>query len=352
MKIVLTPVVPPSQQQPGTPSAPPPQLPAPVPAPPAVPAASSAPQRPPSKRKRPSAAAGDQRDCAPGYNSGDERAAPPLHHAAPDAGLPVDVALRRRGFEVHRMIPDGNCMFRAVADEVFGDAELHGMVRDQVVDYIVANRDHYSQYIAGEDFASYVRRKRLPREHGNHVELQAVAELYGRPVEVYARSADQPMNVFHGAYALSDVAPMRLLYSNGNHYDAVVDPARPAVGVGLGIPNYKPMPLDLQQTAKAVAESEADDVERALLESVRRDSEMSVSQKDIEQAVMAASRAEYLEKLCAAFGASVAVPAPPANSSAAAAPSSSSPRAAAASAQPPSPTSLALRSPPQNAKRS
>ena len=39
-----------------------------------------------------------------------------------------------------------------------------------------------------EDFNEYLNRKRTDNAHGNHVEMQAISELYNRPVEVYQYS--------------------------------------------------------------------------------------------------------------------------------------------------------------------
>ena len=39
-----------------------------------------------------------------------------------------------------------------------------------------------------EDFASYIRRKRNEHAHGNHIEMQALSEMYNRPIEVYQYS--------------------------------------------------------------------------------------------------------------------------------------------------------------------
>jgi hypothetical protein len=35
------------------------------------------------------------------------------------------------------MTEDGNCLFRAVADQVYGDSELYDLVRQMSVDYMV-----------------------------------------------------------------------------------------------------------------------------------------------------------------------------------------------------------------------
>ena len=41
------------------------------------------------------------------------------------------------------MEQDGNCLFRAVADQVYGDQEMHAVVRSHCMDYIVSKiMDH------------------------------------------------------------------------------------------------------------------------------------------------------------------------------------------------------------------
>lgn len=37
-----------------------------------------------------------------------------------------------------------------------------------------------------EDIDSYVSRKRNNHVHGNHIEIQAISEIYNRPVELYS----------------------------------------------------------------------------------------------------------------------------------------------------------------------
>ena len=40
------------------------------------------------------------------------------------------------------------------------------------------------QYVT-EDFTTYLNRKMMDHCHGNHVEIQAISEMFNRPVEVY-----------------------------------------------------------------------------------------------------------------------------------------------------------------------
>lgn len=67
--------------------------------------------------------------------------------------------LRRvKGLEIRKMAEDGNCLFRAVADQVYGDAEAYDMARQMCVDYMVgfffASSSNLLVYILlGQSFA-------------------------------------------------------------------------------------------------------------------------------------------------------------------------------------------------------
>lgn len=46
-------------------------------------------------------------------------------------------------------------------------------------------RNHFSQFVT-EDFSDYIKRKRCEGVQGNHLELQAISEIYSRAIEIYA----------------------------------------------------------------------------------------------------------------------------------------------------------------------
>jgi hypothetical protein len=52
------------------------------------------------------------------------------------------------------------------------------------MDYMEKERDHFSQFVT-EDFSSYIARKREDKCFGNNIEMQAISEVYCRPIEVY-----------------------------------------------------------------------------------------------------------------------------------------------------------------------
>ena len=133
------------------------------------------------------------------------------------------------------------------------------------------DKEHFSQFITDEPFDQYIERKRKDGVHGNNPEIQAISELFNRPIEVYVpENGASPLNIFHAEYKTSDT-PIRLSYHDGNHYNAVIDPLVPTAGLGLGLPGLQPGLADKMQMSKAITESDrlADqsEFERALKES-------------------------------------------------------------------------------------
>ena len=60
----------------------------------------------------------------------------PLHIEA--MRFPVSIKfLGGQVYEVKRTSEDGNCLFRAVADQVYGDSEAYDLARQMCIDYMV-----------------------------------------------------------------------------------------------------------------------------------------------------------------------------------------------------------------------
>ncbi|KAM7272829.1 hypothetical protein ACFE04_027493 [Oxalis oulophora] len=188
-----------------------------------------------------------------GYNSADEQN--PCYVSSYDdfereRQFEIDIR-RAKGLEVKRMLEDGNCLFRAVADQVYGDSELYDLTRQMCIDYMERERDHFSQFIT-EGFTSYCKRKRRDKVYGNNVEIQALSEMYNRPIHIYSYSTE-PINTFHGSYH-TDTPPVRLSYHHGNHYNSLVDPRRVTVGAGLGFSSLRGQQLPGKESSTSGAE--------------------------------------------------------------------------------------------------
>lgn len=81
-----------------------------------------------------------------GYNSGDEHT-----HERRSGGymqwteqdfqereLEFESTINKKGWFIKKMAEDGACLFRAVADQIYGDQEMHSVLRKLCIDYIVS----------------------------------------------------------------------------------------------------------------------------------------------------------------------------------------------------------------------
>uniref|UniRef100_A0A4W2DQU8 ubiquitinyl hydrolase 1 n=1 Tax=Bos indicus x Bos taurus TaxID=30522 RepID=A0A4W2DQU8_BOBOX len=125
--------------------------------------------------------------------------------------------------------------------------------------------------------------------HGNHIEMQAMAEMYNRPVEVYQYSTE-PINTFHGIHQNED-EPIRVSYHRNIHYNSVVNPNKATIGVGLGLPSFKP---GVSMSLMPIKTSEESWIEQQMLEDKKRATDWEATNEAIEEQV---ARESYLQWL-------------------------------------------------------
>ncbi|VDO67079.1 unnamed protein product [Heligmosomoides polygyrus] len=167
---------------------------------------------------------------------------------------------------------------------------MHGEVRRLCMDYMERNRDHFAPFVA-ENFSSYVARKRQPGQHGNHVELQAISEMFGRPLEIYEYSESERFLFSSRNIPITPLdvnIPIRLSYHGSSHYNSVVDPFAPEVGLGLGLPGY--YSRGANNLRDAMKESEDRSVEQAMLESELALTDIERTEKEISDQVRDSAR--------------------------------------------------------------
>lgn len=188
------------------------------------------------------------------------------------AGDDEDSLLRRKlsetGFELRDMTGDGNCLFRALSDQLYGTAENHGDIRSKVCKYIRENADDFLPFLAddvldhrprdsggkgkgkgkgkrqgGEEdddsggdgsnhqlLESYLRSMQRFGTYGGHLELVAFSRLFGRaiiihqgimPNYVIKASMGDDNDERDGAID-SQNSPVHLAYHRFEHYSSVI----------------------------------------------------------------------------------------------------------------------------------
>ncbi|BGP58082.1 hypothetical protein JCM8202_006217 [Rhodotorula sphaerocarpa] len=112
--------------------------------------------------------------------------------------------LREAGLYAANILGDGNCLFRALADQLYGSPSTHLAIRHEICDYLAANPDRYRLFVDEDSvkggFDGHVREMRQPGTYGTNIELSAFVARYRRPVKVY-----QPNLVY--VMPVEDAAP-------------------------------------------------------------------------------------------------------------------------------------------------
>lgn len=149
-----------------------------------------------------------------------------------------ELAFRMRmsqiGLTIREVIGDGNCLFRAVAHQIFNDENRHAEVRKMCVDHMIEHRDRFEIFCTVK-FDEHIRRMSLSGTWGDDLEIKALEEILDRVFYIYCPDCNHnlmpvPMNVnFSESLSLSpsesvdDDTPVKLSYHGSCHYNSVCD---------------------------------------------------------------------------------------------------------------------------------
>lgn len=127
----------------------------------------------------------------------------------------LDAQLRALSLERRVVEADGNCFFRALADQRYGDEARHAEVRAAVVARVAARRDDFAPFVEDdEDFDAYVERMARDGEWAGHLEVNAATAVLGVGICIHqsgsprwvagAEASDERARTYHVSYEGSD----------------------------------------------------------------------------------------------------------------------------------------------------
>ena len=94
--------------------------------------------------------------------------------------------LKRFGLQVKEINADGNCLFRALGDQLRGTEDCHAEFRHDCVTYIEENKELYKFFIEDdESIDDYIEWIRGDHKWGGQLEMNALAQVYKFNVVVH-----------------------------------------------------------------------------------------------------------------------------------------------------------------------
>ncbi|KAH7850888.1 hypothetical protein Vadar_004224 [Vaccinium darrowii] len=162
----------------------------------------------------------------------------PHKHIKKHGGKQGDISAFRAqldalGLKIIEVTADGNCFFRAFADQVEGNEEEHQRYRSMVVQFMLDNRDMFEPFI--EDDASFEEYCKSMKEDGTwagNMELQAASLVTRSNICIHRSMSPRWYIRNFGSHARM----VHLSYHDWGHYNSVrltedncTGPARPII---------------------------------------------------------------------------------------------------------------------------
>lgn len=158
------------------------------------------------------------------------------------------------------MAPDGNCLFRSLADQLYADyGRAHADVRDEICDYLQGHQNFFGLFLdlddedgKGEDasdFADYVHTMRGDGEWGGNLELVAASRLYRRHIRVFSSNL-AALTIEDGSGKPPAGPDLLVSYHDNDHYNSVREKSR----------GGKPPPPPIRTFAKQEDDNNNNDV--------------------------------------------------------------------------------------------
>ena len=106
--------------------------------------------------------------------------------------------LSKLGLYLHDIPGDGNCLFRALGDQLEGHQKNHFKHRCDVVEYMVEHKDNFEPFVEDDiPFSRYIAWLRKKGTHAGNDAIVTFAKLHHLNVAVH--QLNQPILMIHGA---------------------------------------------------------------------------------------------------------------------------------------------------------
>jgi OTU domain-containing protein 5 len=134
--------------------------------------------------------------------------------------LAIIRVLFSNGMLVRKMAEDGNCLFSAISDQLYGTPNFHIEIRKTCCEYLKIEAQYYKNFTTcPDDFDQYIENMGKISVWGGNIELQCLSELYNVKIEIYVWSMD-PLNTFNEDCD-TDYDTIKLFYRKKGHYDSI-----------------------------------------------------------------------------------------------------------------------------------
>ena len=89
------------------------------------------------------------------------------------------VKLQKKGLWLKENAGDGNCFFRAIADQIYGNEYRHVTLRREVIDHLKANKEEFKLFMENDmKIEKYINLMSRDGAWGGQLEMSILAQIH------------------------------------------------------------------------------------------------------------------------------------------------------------------------------
>lgn len=144
----------------------------------------------------------------------------------------LDTQLRNLGLCTKNITGDGNCLFRALSDQYYGQDSRHKEIRQEVCQFLRENEENYKFFVEDDQsFDHHVECMSQDATYGGNMELAAFAKMKEVDIKVYQPGMIYIINGKEGASEEEEeVQVLHIAYHSWEHYSSVRNIDGPVTG--------------------------------------------------------------------------------------------------------------------------
>lgn len=159
-------------------------------------------------------------DKSPARNCGDRQERKMESYLADDENYPsFSKQVLKLGLQLRDIPADGNCLFRALGDQLEGHGRNHYSHRLKVVDYMSKNKKDFAPFVEDNiQFEHYLYSLKKPGTYAGNDAIAAFARLH--QVHIVIHQLNSPFLLIQGTKDPT-TPQLHIAYHNGDHYSSL-----------------------------------------------------------------------------------------------------------------------------------
>lgn len=143
-------------------------------------------------------------------------------YLAEDENFPsFKIQLKKMGLQLRDIPADGNCLFRALGDQLEGHCRHHFRHRKDVVDFMRTHRYDFEPFVEDDlPFDEHVKNLQKLGTHAGNDAIVAFAKLHNVNVIIHQLNG-KPLMIQGPTTSTEQTSQLHIAYHNGDHYSSV-----------------------------------------------------------------------------------------------------------------------------------